>query len=30
MLALIELVRAKVLEVHGVALVLEVKVIGDD
>jgi UDP-N-acetylmuramate dehydrogenase len=30
MLALIELVRARVSEVHGVALELEVKVIGDD
>lgn len=30
MLALIELVRARVLEVHGVTLELEVKVIGDD
>ncbi len=30
LLALIELVRARVLEVHGVALALEVKVIGED
>jgi UDP-N-acetylmuramate dehydrogenase len=30
MLALIELVRTRVSEVHGVALELEVKVIGDD
>ncbi len=30
LLALIELVRARVVEVHGVALELEVKVLGDD